>query len=92
MKPLFSRNPLLSGIATGILLFAVSFALLGFVKSQLDTVPHWMASARSTALLALIPNVLLMRFFFINRKAERAGQGMLAVSFVIMLAIFILLQ
>jgi hypothetical protein len=41
-------------------------------------------------ILALVPNVLLLRYYLINLKADKTGRGILAVTFVIGLVLFIL--
>ena len=92
MKALFSEDKLINGLIIGLLSFAVFLGLLLAIKNQSETQPYWLESQKATALLALIPNVLLIRVYFINRKADRTGRGILAVTFVAMLAIFTMLK
>lgn len=92
MKALFSGDKILNGLIIGVLTFAVFLGLLLAIKNQLENLPYWLESQKATALLALIPNVLLIRVYFINRKADRTGRGILVVTFVAMLAIFLFLK
>jgi len=92
MKHFIGENKVYVGLIIGTLLIAISYGLLWAVKSQLETIPYWLTSDRSAFLLALIPNVVLMRVFFINRKADLTGRGMLIVTFAAMLAAFLLVK
>jgi hypothetical protein len=92
MKALFSGNKILNGLIIGVLSFAVFLGLLLVTKNQLENLPYWLESQKATALLALIPNVLLIRVYFINRKSDRTGRGILVITFAAMLAIFLFLK
>ncbi|HMM11854.1 MAG TPA: hypothetical protein PKE03_07165 [Bacteroidales bacterium] len=92
MKKLFGGNSMLNGLIIGILVISISAALLLAIKSQLENMPYWLATPRSNGLLALIPNVILMRIYFINRKSDLTGRGILIITFAAMLAIFLLLK
>lgn len=92
MKALFSGDKILNGLIIGVLSFAVFLGLLLAIKNQLENLPYWLESQKATALLALIPNVLLIRVYFINLKADRTGRGILVITFVAMLAIFLFLK
>lgn len=92
MKKFLGENKMPNGLIIGILLIAISYGLLWVLKRQLETIPYWLTSDRSTILLALIPNVVLMRVFFINRKADRTALGVLIITFAAMLAAFLLVK
>jgi hypothetical protein len=92
MKQGLAGNTTINGLLIGIVLMLLSSGLLWIIRSQLESTPYWLQANRSVALLALIPNVVVMRFFFINRKADRTGRGILIITFIAMLAIFLLLK
>ncbi|MDO9511183.1 MAG: hypothetical protein Q7J34_05455 [Bacteroidales bacterium] len=41
-------------------------------------------------LLASIPNIVLMRYFFVKKKHDKTAKGMLTVTFILIIGLFIL--
>ena len=41
-------------------------------------------------ILCLVPNVLTLRYYLVSLKADKTGRGILAVTFVIAIVLFIL--
>ena len=70
------KNHLLSGIIAGILVMTLAYGLF----SLLLLIPF----------LHNFPNLLLMRFWLVGKRLEKAGKGVLLVTFVVIIAVFII--
>jgi hypothetical protein len=84
-----AKNHLLSGIIAGILVMAIAY---GFFKLIL-LIPFfhdYATNPRLPFLFAAIPNLLLMRFWLAGKRLEQAGKGVLLVTFVAIIAVFII--
>lgn len=89
---IFAKNSLLAGILWAILSPAVVLAILHFVVVPAFPNAYWLQKEKVPFLLALIPNLLLIRLFFINWKLDKAGRGVLLVTFTAMVLVFILVN
>ncbi len=89
MKQLFKKDHLLNGLTIGLLVAALTFGLVLFVKGLLQSQPYWLSNPRNLFLISQIPNVLLFRYFMVNRKLDKIGRGILIVIIaVVLLALF----
>jgi hypothetical protein len=90
MKNPFRANKMIYGVLIGALLavasFGIAFALIEFVP----TAKNWFTNPRIPYLLAFVPNLLVMRVYFVNLKIEKAAQGILLITFVGVLLVFFL--
>jgi hypothetical protein len=88
----FKKDNYILGGAMGIIIPVVVWAIIHFININLKN--H--VSGRSyftefmVEILALVPNVLLLRYYLVNLKADKTGRGILAVTFVIGIVLFIL--
>lgn len=89
---IFAKNSLLAGILLGILLPAIVLAILLFVVVPAFPNAYWLQKEKVPFLLALIPNLFLIRLYFINWKLDKAGRGALLVTFLAMILVFILVN
>lgn len=72
------------GLLVGAATFALCFLLLSLI--------HWgEAYHRAPYLLAFVPGVILFRMAMVKWNMERAGKGILLVTFVGMLLVFFLI-
>lgn len=72
----------------GLLVGAATFALCFLLLSPI----HWgEAYHRAPYLLAFVPGVILFRMAMVKWNMERAGKGILLVTFVGMLLVFFLI-
>jgi hypothetical protein len=77
------------GIAIGIVLASAMLGILLWTISITDSPPYWLNKPHSPYLMALIPNIIAFRTFMVNFKAEKTGKGILIVSFIMMIAVFL---
>jgi hypothetical protein len=84
---------LLGGIM-GIIIPAALWGILHTINSSISTAPGSIKPAYFTdfmvQIVSLVPNILLLRYYLINLKADKTGRGILAVTFVIAIVLFIL--
>ncbi|MBK9292445.1 MAG: hypothetical protein IPM52_12585 [Bacteroidetes bacterium] len=92
MKTLFTGDSFVNGLVLGLVFIALTSGILLALRSLMEHIPYWLNSDRSILLLSLVPGVIAMRIFFLNRKADRTGRGILLVTFLTMLAAFLLLK
>ncbi len=71
----------------GLLIGAAVFALCFFL---LSLIPWGEAYTRAPYLLAFIPGIVLFRMAMVKWNMEKAGKGILLVTFVGMLLVFFL--
>jgi hypothetical protein len=89
---IFAKNSLLAGILWGILLPAFVLTLLHLIVVPAFPNAYWLQKEKVPFLLALIPNLFLIRLYFINWKLDKAGRGVLLVTFIAMVLVFILVN
>ncbi|MBZ0242636.1 MAG: hypothetical protein K8F24_05430 [Bacteroidales bacterium] len=82
-----NHNSILAGFLAGLLLYGLTYALL-LALWQLPAVANYLTQARIPFLLALIPNLLLMRFWLLNKDKQASGKGVLLLTFIAMLVVF----
>ncbi|MDD3636019.1 MAG: hypothetical protein RBR84_06905 [Bacteroidales bacterium] len=83
------KNQLFTGLIAGLLVMAISFGILKLILS-IPTLQAYAADPRLPFLLAAIPNLILMRFWLVGKGMEKAGQGVLLLTFVSIIAVFII--
>ncbi|MBU1369149.1 MAG: hypothetical protein KJ578_09990 [Bacteroidetes bacterium] len=83
-----NHNNIIVGFLTGLLLYGVTYVLLLFLW-QFPLVSYNLTDARIPFLLSLIPNLILMRFWLMNKDKQASGKGVLLLTFLTMLAVFL---
>jgi len=83
-----NHNSIVAGIIAGLLLYGVTYLLMLLLWS-FPLVYTNLTEARIPFLLSLIPNLLLMRFWLVGKDKQSSGKGVLLITFLNMLAIFI---
>jgi hypothetical protein len=92
MFKFLKKDSYLLGTIMSIVIPVATWAIIHFTNKSLRN--H--VSGRSyltefmVEILALVPNVLLLRYYLINLKADKTGRAIVAVTFVIGLVMFIL--
>jgi hypothetical protein len=84
-----NHNTIIAGFLAGSLLYGVTYVLLLFLW-QFPLVERNLTEARIPFLLALIPNLILMRFWLMNKDKQSSGKGVLLLTFLTVLAVFLL--
>lgn len=92
MQRFFSKNSFFVGVLWGALLPAMLVAFLLFVIVPAFPAAYWLQKAKVPFLLALIPNLLLIRITLINWKLDKTGRGILIVTFAWMVLVFLLVN
>lgn len=83
------KNHLLSGIIAGILVMMLAYGLFSLLL-LIPFLHNFATDPRLPFLFAAIPNLLLMRFWLVGKRLEKAGKGVLLVTFVVIIAVFII--
>lgn len=75
----------------GVVIPAVLYGILHLINSNVENkVGNNYFTEFMLQILSLVPNVLLLRYYLISLKADKTGRGILAVTFVIGIVLFIL--
>ena len=91
MFKFLKKDSYIIGGALGIVLPAVLWGILHLINiSVRNKVGNHYFTEFMLQILSLVPNVLLLRYYLINLKADKAGRGILAVTFVIAVVLFFL--
>jgi len=80
------------GILTGIVLPALSFALIYGIKYLIEQLfgINFNLLFASILLLSIIGNLLLIRYFLVNHKFEKSGRGIVLITAVLVVGYFVL--
>jgi hypothetical protein len=92
MKRILNADNYLTGIALAILVAGIFYGLVQLLISNFEVLPYWLAKPKVPYLLALIPNLILFRFYMVNKKLDKTGRGILVVTFLGLLATFFLVS
>jgi hypothetical protein len=89
-----NRNSVWFGVLAGILAPMAVYALLYLVVVLLiDVQSHFSGFDQSLLLLlSPIPNLFLIRYYFVSKKFDDTGRGLLLVTFIYVIAYFILIS
>lgn len=84
------KDTLLTGILVGIVLPIVFYAVLYFIDvlvfSSLSS--HIVARPQYLYLLSTVINLFPIKYYFVNKKMDKTGRGILLVTCVLGLAYF----
>lgn len=92
MTKIFEKDQYITGIILGLLSTALLYFVMGMIIDALQVVPQWLVNPRTPFLIALIPNVLLFRYFMVNRKQDKIGRGLLLVLLVVIFLVLLLIK
>jgi len=91
-KKIFVRDHFAFGLLLGLVLPTVFYFILNkldfLVFSIFNT--HLLAQHDYLFILSLAINLIVIRYYFVNLKYDKTGQGVLIVTFAIALAYFAL--
>ena len=90
MKTILRVNKLLYGVLIGLLLAAFSIGLALAIWEVFPAVNRLLTDPKIPFLIAFIPNLLVMRYYLVNLKLEKAGKGILLITFIGVLLVFFL--
>ena len=84
------RDHYLMGLLIGTTVPCLTFALVWLLNSLLvlPSGEPWLDKQR-LMLLALLPNVALIRYYLVNLKADKTGRVLVAITALAILAVFV---
>lgn len=88
MKNLLKTDSYFSGITYAIIIPVLLFGLIYFFRDT-NLVMKMFDNPRVPYLIALVPNLIVMRFLFVNYQLFKTGKGMLAITFIEFVVVFI---
>ena len=78
------------GILIGIILPALLFALLfGLSVALAPEGKQYLIKISTLLLIAMIPDLILMRYYLINLKLDKTGRGIMLATFVLIIVYFV---
>lgn len=86
-KDLFSH-----GLITGLLTVVVSGGLLSLLALLWGPLRPDFAQPDKLYIMALVPNLFWFRYYFVKMKFERSGQGVLVLTFALVIVFFLFLD
>lgn len=91
---MLNRNNFGFGLLAGIVATGLGYGLFWIVGIVLTAVTGIVPFLQPWQIrfLALFLPVLLMRYYFVNRKCDQTGKGILTIVFAIVLAYFLYLK
>ncbi len=75
-------NTLSAGILIGILVAGMAYGLVLLLFYLVPAIGKSITDQRIQLFLAMVPNLLLMRYYLVSRKMEKTGKGILLVTFI----------
>lgn len=90
---MFKKDTWLLGMAIGAVLPVVIYGLTILVLSHWDTVVAgvYTPNPKTPGLVGIAANLLVFRYFMVNMKHDKTGSGLLIITFVLVLLLFIFL-
>jgi hypothetical protein len=91
MFKFLKKDSYVVGTILAIVLPVVTWAIVYFINRTVkNSVNQHYLTTFMTQILAIVPNVLLLRYYLINLKADKTGRAIVAVTFVIAAVLFIM--
>ena len=92
MFKFLKKDSIWLGIALGIVLPGILYLILHFVNKAFENPVSGKTYLTDTMvqIISLIINLLLMRYYLINLKADKTGRGILLVTFIVGITLFII--
>jgi len=89
---MFNRNSLWFGIVIGIIMPLILYGLMYLVLMLYHHYAggHPMLDESMLQLIAPVINLFFIRYYFVNKKYDDTGRGMLLVTFVFVISYFVI--
>lgn len=89
---MFNRNSLWFGVLLGILMPMALYALLygAFMIYNNFTAEPLLFDENLLQLISPVINLFFIRYYFVNKKYDETGRGILLVTFVYVIAYFVI--
>jgi hypothetical protein len=91
---MLKRNSYIFGVVIGILSIAAGygfFQLAGILLTKITGIVPYLQEWQ-IRVLSVIPNVLLIRYYFINLKMDKTGRSILTITFLAIMGYFFFLK
>lgn len=92
MKNLLRTNTIWFGLLLGLIAAALTYGIFWLVLGSIPATKALVSDPRTLFLIAFIPNLILMRLYFVNYKYEKTGQGILMLTFAGIIFVFLLFK
>ncbi|MDP3462693.1 MAG: hypothetical protein Q8S18_07905 [Bacteroidales bacterium] len=92
MKTWLRTDTIWFGLLIGLIVAAVTYTFFWLVLGSIPVTKVLVSDPRTLSLIAFIPNLLLMRLYFVNFKCEKTGQGILMLTFAGIVFVFFLFK
>lgn len=87
-----TNNKIISGVILGSIVFAISALIVwGLVFFLMKMDVNIKLDITKKLLISILPNLVLLRYFFINKNQENTGKGIIIVSFVVIVSAFLII-
>lgn len=89
---MFNRDSMWFGILLGILMPLLVYALLygALYIYRLVPGPVLQFDESILQLISVVVNLLFIRYYFVNKKYDETGRGLLLVTFIYVIAYFVI--
>lgn len=91
MKRFIKQDSYLIGAGFGLLFSIILLAIIKLVQI-LRSEPDLFNDPKIPYLISILPNLVLMRFQFVNYKKTKTGSGILLVTFLIVILAFLFIK
>jgi hypothetical protein len=78
---------LLLGVVVPLVLYAILHYINIFIVNKVNNRPY--LTDATVQIISLAANLIVMRYYLINRKADKTGRGILLVTFIAGIAFFV---
>lgn len=89
---MFNKNSVWFGIMAGIILplvvYGLLYGILHIVKVYSNSVPEF--NENLLMLISPVINLFTIRYYFVNKKYDDTGRGILLVTFIYVIAYFVI--
>lgn len=85
------RDNYLFGFLLSVAVPAITFCIVWLISSLLKLPsgrPYF--DMQRIAFMALLPNIILIRYYLVNLKADKTGRAIVAVTSIAFLALFVI--
>lgn len=88
---MFKKDSYILGIILAIVSPAAAYGLLYLLMMILEAMVNKgsLLNEKSLVLLSLVPNLIILRFYFVTFKLEKTGRGVLLITFGLIILFFI---
>lgn len=88
---MFKKDSYILGALMAIVSPAVTFGFLYLLLLLLETVLSKGAilNEKNLILLSLIPNLIILRIYFVKYKFDKTGKGVLLITFILFILFFV---